>query len=289
MSENNNSLKIQEETTETQIQSIQNIQSNEKLEEENLKFTFTPISDPSHYSNIFKKENFKTLEKWGLIQNMELIKFRFNLNFELKDLDRFLKDLLNDKQVQANFSPINSIYIEDKQKGIENLKFEKLSTRSTNLDIFNTIYENEICNVDTGYIKKDFDEYLDDIQISDKLKQALLLEDSEYFCAFDEKMRREFLFHIFKRICVGGSLCQYEDTVFEYLNMTKSFYKDLVSASKDPNSKEIYIRSTVIEIFEIEKQDIFKTKNHPQNFFYVIIDPYQRCCHLWYHKWVTFW
>ena len=70
---------------------------NESLEEENLKYIFTPISDPSHYSNIFKKENFKTLEKWGLIQNMELIKFRFNLNFEYKDLDKFLKDLFNDK------------------------------------------------------------------------------------------------------------------------------------------------------------------------------------------------
>ena len=115
------------------------------------------------------------------------------------------------------------------------------------------------------------------------------MEDSEPYCAFDEGIRREFLFHIFKRIVIGGSLCQYEDTVFEYLNMTKSFYKDLVSASKDPNSKEIYVRSTVIQVFEIEKQNIFKTKNHPQNFFYVIIDPYQRCVHLWYHKWVSFW
>jgi hypothetical protein len=269
----------------------------ESLEEENLKYIFTPITDPSHYSNIFKKENFKTLEKWGLIQNMELVKFRFNLNFELKDLDKFLKDLFNDNQVKINFSPINSVYV-DPQKShsqknsqgiIENFKFEKLSTRSTNLDIFNTIYDNDICGVDTGYIKKDFDEYFEGIQISDKLKQALLMEESEYYCTFSEQIRKEFLFHIFKRIVVGGSLCQYEDTVFEYLDMTKSFYKDLVSASKDPNSKEIYIRSTVVEIFEIEKQDIFKTKNHPQNFFYVIIDPYQRCAHLWYHKWVSFW
>jgi len=268
--------------------------------EENIKFTFTPINDPSHYSNIFKKENFQILEKWGLIQNMELVKFRFNINFELKDLERFLKDLFNDKQVKANFSPLNSIYVEpkndEKQNGqsfnsgvIENFKFYKLSTRATNLDIFNTVYESDICNEDNGYIKKDFDDYLEDIQISDKLKQALLIEDSENYCAFTEEVRKEFLFHIFKRIVIGGSLCQYEDSIYEYLNMTKSFYKDLVSASKDPDSKEIYIRSTVVQIFDIEKQNIFKIKNHPQNFFYVIIDPYQRCVHLWYHKWVSFW
>ena len=60
--------------------------------EENLNFVFTAIDDPSHYSNIFTKVNFQTLEKWGLIQNMELIKFRFNQNLDLKDLDKFLKD-----------------------------------------------------------------------------------------------------------------------------------------------------------------------------------------------------
>lgn len=278
------------------------IAQNESLEEQNLKFTFTPISDPSHYANIFKKENFQTLEKWGLIQNMELVKFRFNLNFELKDLDRFLKDLFNDKQVKANFSPLNAIYVEPKKDDknensyssssagtIENFKFNRLSTRATSLDIFNTVYESDICNEETGYIKKDFDEYVDDIQISDKLKQALLMEESDCYCAFSEAIRKEFLFHIFKRIVIGGSLCQYEDTIFEYLTMTKNFYKDLVSASKDPDSKEIYIRSTVVEITDIEKQNIYKTKNHPQNFFYVIIDPYQRCVHLWYHKWVAFW
>ncbi len=273
---------------------------NKQTEEEHLKYTFTPINDPSHYSNIFKKENFKILEKWGLIQNMELVKFRFNLNFELKDLDRFLKDLFNDKQVKINFSPINAIYVEEKKDEkessnknntglIENFKYNKLATRATSLDIFNIIYENDICNEENGYIKKDFDEYVDDIQISDKLKQSLLLEESESYCTFNEEIRKEFLFHIFKRIVIGGSLCQYEDSVYEYLNMTKSFYKDLVSASKDPESKEIYIRSTVVEINEIEKQNLFRIKNHPQNFFYVIIDPYQRCVHLWYHKWVPFW
>ena len=74
-----------------------------KMEEENLKFIFTAIDDPSHYSNIFTKDNFKTLEKWGLIQNMELVKFRFNQNLDLKDLDKFLKDLFNNKNVRNNF------------------------------------------------------------------------------------------------------------------------------------------------------------------------------------------
>jgi len=43
---------------------------------------------------------------------MKLVKFREKLNFELNDLERFLKDLLNDKQEKTKFSPLNSIYLE---------------------------------------------------------------------------------------------------------------------------------------------------------------------------------
>ena len=52
-----------------------------------LKYIFQTVSDKSSYSNIFTKENFKTLEKWGLTKNMELIKFRFNTSITLNDID----------------------------------------------------------------------------------------------------------------------------------------------------------------------------------------------------------
>lgn len=194
--------------------------------EENLNFVFTAIDDPSHYSNIFTKVNFQTLEKWGLIQNMELIKFRFNQNLDLKDLDKFLKDLFNDKSVRNNFKPIEYIYANlDKKNQIDSIKFKKLSTRCTNLDLFNVLYESGIVTGDNGYIQKDFEDYLEEIHISDKLKQALLMEESEHYCIFSEENRNELLFHIFNRLVTGGSLCQYEDHVGEYMDMTKSFYK----------------------------------------------------------------
>ena len=56
-----------------------------------LKFVFKDVDDTvqsTHYSHIFTKENFKTLEKWGLSKNMELVKFRFNTSFELQDLQK---------------------------------------------------------------------------------------------------------------------------------------------------------------------------------------------------------
>jgi hypothetical protein len=254
-----------------------------------LKYIFQTVDDPSHYSNIFTKENFKTLEKWGLSQNMELVKFRFNTSFELQDLQRFLKDLFNDPIVRKNFPPLTSVILPDDQKEIENFKYKVLNTRATNMDIFDTLYENDIVTLETGYIHQDYDVYVEDITISDKLKQAMLVEDSEAYSVFSQDQRDEFLFHIFKRIVVGGSLCQYENTIEPYLEMTKAFYKDIVSAAKEPETNKIYIRSVPVEILSIEKSNIYKKKYHPQNFFYVIIDPYQRYVHLWYHNWVPFW
>lgn len=196
-------------------------------EDKELNFAFTPIDDPSHFANIFQKENFKTLEKWGLIQNMELIKFRFNIKFDLKDLDKFLRNFFNDKNVRQYFPIINSV-IPENSNSIERIKYNKLGTRATNLDIFNTLYENGVCSSETGYIKKDFDDYVDDVLVSDKLKAALIKEESESYCLFNEETRNELLFHIFKRLVVGGSLCQYEDSVNEYLDLVKMFYKGIV-------------------------------------------------------------
>ena len=58
--------------------------------------------------------------------------------------------------------------------------------------------------------------------------QMLLLEDSDNYDLYSEGERSEFLFHLFKHLCLGGSVCQYEDTTEPYLNTTKAIYKDLI-------------------------------------------------------------
>ena len=120
-----------------------------------LKYIFQTVDDPSHYSHIFTKDNFKTLEKWGLVKNMELVKFRFNTSFELQDLKRFLKDLFNDPIVKKNFPPLTLVILPDNQKEIENFNYKVLNTRATNMDLFDPIYENDIVTLETGYIHQD--------------------------------------------------------------------------------------------------------------------------------------
>lgn len=53
-------------------------------------------------------------------------------------------------------------------------------------------------------------------------------EESEHYYAVGEEARREFLFVLFKHLCLGGELCQYEDVIGPYMSTTKQIYKDLI-------------------------------------------------------------
>jgi len=59
-------------------------------------------------------------------------------------------------------------------------------------------------------------------------REAILKEESENYCIFNENDRNEFLFRVFSAICLGGSLCQWEDNLSPYVDMTKMLYKNLV-------------------------------------------------------------
>lgn len=54
------------------------------------------------------------------------------------------------------------------------------------------------------------------------------MEDSDNFDMYSETEREEFLFQLFRHICLGGEVCQYEDNIQLYLDFTKLLYKDLV-------------------------------------------------------------
>jgi cilia- and flagella-associated protein 300 len=85
-------------------------------------------------------------------------------------------------------------------------------------------------------------------------RYSLIFEESEYYDIFDENQRNEFLFHLFKNLCLGGSLCQYEERIDEYLNVTKLLYKQVLSVAKDPETSEIKILSHAFKIHSVEVQ-----------------------------------
>ena len=77
-------------------------------------------------------------------------------------------------------------------------------------------------------------------------------EESEQYLTFDEGMRKEFIFRIFQHLSLGGGMCQFEDTVKDYLEQTQQFYKDLVTVYKDSETEEIKVGSLIFQIHKID-------------------------------------
>lgn len=224
------------------------------------------------------------MQKWGLVNEMELCKFRFNQGFNVFNIERFLKDLLNSAEFRASMPVFGSKL----SPVVDSVKFEKLSTEVINMGFFDILCDKDI-STESGYIKKEPDEYLEGMVMGDRLRYALAFEESEYYLIFDDEMRKEFIFRVFKHLVLGGSICQYEDNVNEYLKNTQLLYKDLVTVFKDSETGEVKVGSHVFEIKMFDDTELFGDSDHPQNWAYVIVDPIHWHVNVWYHTWKAWW
>ncbi|XP_025070472.1 uncharacterized protein C11orf70 homolog [Alligator sinensis] len=130
---------------------------------------------------------------------------------------------------------------------MKNIEATVVPCTQVSMSFFDRLYTEGVVR-ETGHIVKCYDEYYDDIPISDELRKVLLLEDSDHFDLFSQSEREEFLFRLFKHLCLGGTHCQFEDVLDPYLETTKALYKDLVSVQKHPETKEISVTSTVFKV-----------------------------------------
>ncbi|CAM9667347.1 unnamed protein product [Phaeothamnion confervicola] len=89
----------------------------------------------------------------------------------------------------------------------------------------------------TGCIRGCYEEELEGgLRVQDKLREMLANPESENADLFSVDQRREFFFHLFRHLAVGGAMCQPEDTIDAYLDATKKLYKELVSVCRDPDA-----------------------------------------------------
>ena len=79
----------------------------------------------------------------------------------------------------------------------------------------------------------------------------------------------------------------------EYLKVTKNLYKDLVVVAKDGDTSDVKCFSHVFRIDKINGYEnrlfITKDDDHPQDCFYVLVDPINWHVNFFYNKWVTMW
>ena len=219
----------------------------------------------------------------GLFDNMLITKFRFDIAYSPLYTSKFVLDFFNSPIVRSTLSTILTALPTKANK----IDYNTLSTKVISMDFFDCLQKNEI--VKAGYIRKDFEDVIEGISICDKLRQSFLVEESDAYLAFTTSDRCEFIFHILKRLSLGGGMCQYEDMIEPYLDATKQFYKDLISVAKDSESGQLVIQSNVLEVTNVEGVNMYKCKDHPQNFFYLIINSSERTALVFYHKWVGYW
>ena len=112
-------------------------------------------------------------------KNVHVAKYRFNKSFHLIGAEEFLKDLFNDKTVMGNFAPLRCI-----SEQVNSVKFSQVNCNVLNMSYFDVFQELGLCT-DTGQIRQNYEERLDGIVLGDKLRQAMLWEDTEDIDSWD--------------------------------------------------------------------------------------------------------
>jgi len=266
---------------------------------EDNKFRFTLLDTEKAFPSVYKKDVQDLFSKWGLdSKHMYFQKFNYDPYLPAYQVNSFLNQFFQDPNVTASLKVVSK---DDTWNPLGVLSPEdfvsiKLNKSATHLSFFDRLTEGNNIIRSNGSIVKCFDEYYSsmsedvceqgDFTISDELRKVLLDPGSDYYDVFSESDRNEFIFHIFKHLVLGGNICQYEDRWEEYLDLTKTLYKGMVSAQKNSKSRELFIQSDIFKIIPSksswEHAKLFPLP-HTQNFLYFAIDYVKRRVCVWYH------
>merc|ERR1711865_821563 len=114
----------------------------EKIRQQNEKpqgfeFTYMDIADPKQFPNFKTKECQDKFFQWGIQDNLDVAKFRFNKSFHLIGAEEFLKDLFNDANVIKNFAALNGLGAGT----VNNVEFTSFNCNVMNMQFFDVFKE----------------------------------------------------------------------------------------------------------------------------------------------------
>ncbi|KAL0107874.1 hypothetical protein PUN28_014859 [Cardiocondyla obscurior] len=243
------------------------------------KFTFVPLN-AKFYDGINDKDTQEYLRKWGLKGNFVIQNFSFNEPFQqyhkYQLADAFFKDATVTRELLSKQScawmkqGIRASSVEIKQVPCSVLSmsfFDKMKNPN------NRIVHN------SGMICKRYDSQIEDFIVSDNLRGMLLDEESEEYNLYSEDEKCEFVFRIFQMLVLGGILCQFEDVLQPYLDITKTIYKDLIRVQKRNTSDDLFVSTLVLEVVakDDKDQDYFPSdSDNRQNIAFLLIDANSR-------------
>lgn len=251
-------------------------------------FKFTAIDGAGGFPLSSTREGKERMQKWNMDAHTVFKRFRFDERWTPAQAAAFALDFFNDPSVQAVLQTSESGSLRPVSGRCSAAPVVRLSTSVTSMDFFDRLVPAGIA-AESGYIRKMFDDVVDGVTCSDKLRDMLLNDASENFQLYSEHERAEFIFHLLLRFAIGGSLCQCDDALTEYMLAVKAAYKEMLSVQKNPANNHVEVTSLVYQLSELDGDfKIFKEPNR-HNYAYLIIDPVARRVTYWAAAFVPFW
>ncbi|KYM89672.1 Uncharacterized protein C11orf70 like protein [Atta colombica] len=216
----------------------------------------------------------------GLTGNFIIQNFSFNEQFQQYHkyhvADAFFKD---NTVAKALLSKQGSTWV---RQGIQasSVQIKQVPCSILNMSFFDKLKDPDNRIVyNSGTICKRYDLQIEDFLISDNLRGMLLDEESEEYNLYSEYEKNEFVFRIFQMLVLGGTLCQFEDVIQPYLDITRKIYKDLIRVQKQNTSNDLFVSTLVLEVVAKDStgQDYFPfDSSNRQNIAFLLIDANSR-------------
>jgi hypothetical protein len=219
------------------------------------------------------RESKEMLLQWGnLDRNLTVEKFRFSGMFNAADpgeYDRVLHDFFTRPDAMAVLG------VPGHATTPVTVDKELLHTSIMSMTFFDKLKDVGIVT-ESGNIRGCFDEQFDGITVGDKLREMLVNEDSENAYVFTSDEKKQFIYAVFKLFAVGGAMCQPEVTVDRYLDMTKAFYREVITVYKDSKTAEVKLAGRVYAVTRVAGLDLFPHPDNRHNTMYAIVDPLKK-------------
>ncbi|EQC30396.1 hypothetical protein SDRG_11971 [Saprolegnia diclina VS20] len=225
------------------------------------------------------------LMQWNLDEHGCVGRFRPSCPFDPRDDAAFLRCFFESQVVRDHLSLPAST-----PTTLDGLLFERLATTVTSMAFFDKLANEPDLVSSGGYLRKCYDEVYEHCTVSDGVREMMANGDSEHAHLFTAAEQRELIFQIFKRLVIGGAMCQSDETIQPYLDITKAIYKALAAVRKGPQG-DVHVYSHVYLFTDksTRKGGSLFQKLSPFNACFVAVDPKKQAVQCWYVPYVPFW
>lgn len=235
--------------------------------EESNVIEFEHIQDWS-LPTLTGKDAATMLLQWNLDSCLTIKKFHF-VGSLLSNYDKLIHDFFKCPSVLniigASSLPSSELFDFDS---------EELSTKVLSTDFFDRLIDENVVSP-MGHIRGCLDETYDGITVGDELRELLINPESLKAHVFGEDDRKEFIFIIFKLLCIGGSMCQPDSISTRYIDVTKNAYKDMLTVYRDANG-EVKVASKVYRVRQVRGLTLHPYPESPHNLLVLVVDPVKK-------------